>query len=445
MTTRLRLLRWAAPLLLVVLGGCQIKLMPTPNIYVDNRYELYEPDLPASLRTNTVDLLYLTDRKPETKKDGSVKYGWGRSRSAAFGSVVVEFGNDVDWATLVENSTRRKRTVSLPVKIRSTTELGRFPEIPPPIIKRGGRLMVDPEVRAEGKATLQRFQDEVRRRLELSPVKEVVVYVHGFNNTFDYAAGVLAQMYHWGRTNLPILYSWPAGSPGALQGYTHDTESGCFTIFHLKQFIRGLAAIPEVERINIFAHSRGTDVAATALRELLIEERGGGRQAKETYRIGHVILASPDLDFDLITQRFAAEQLFRIMDEATVYVSEKDKALGLAEWLLRSDTRLGKIRPEDISEADREFIGRVDRVSIIDARVKTGSLGHGYYHSSPAVSSDLIMVLRYGFKAGSPERPLKPVFPGYWVLDDEKYPFVEPDDRDSPRMVRIPDRSSPRP
>ena len=55
------------------------------------------------------------------------------------------------------------------------------------------------------------------------------------------------------------------------------------------------------------------------------------------------------------------------------------------------------------------------------------TIGHGYYHSSPAVSSDLLLVMR-GFAPGSPERPLKPVFPGYWVLDDEDYPFIESDE-----------------
>ncbi len=27
--------------------------------------------------------------------------------------------------------------------------------------------------------------------------------------------------------------------------------------------------------------------------------------------------------------------------------------------------------------------------------------------------------------AGSPQRPLEEVFPGYWVLDEESYPFVD--------------------
>ena len=71
---------------------------------------------------------------------------------------------------------------------------------------------------------------------------------------------VIAELWHFlGRQGVPILYTWPAGF-GGLRGYTRDRESGGFTIFHLKQFLRLLASTPELEELNIIAHSRGTDV-----------------------------------------------------------------------------------------------------------------------------------------------------------------------------------------
>ena len=108
-----------------------------------------------------------------------------------------------------------------------------------------------------------------------------------------------------------------------------------------------------------------------------------------------------------------------------MYVSKNDKAIGLSNWLFKSRRRLGQLRPEDLDDADRALLARVDRVDIIDARVKTGGLGHSYYHSSPAISSDLILLLRYGADAGSDQRPLTEVIPNYWVIDHESYPFVE--------------------
>ena len=49
---------------LVVLAGCQLELIKTPNVYLDMEENPFA-DVPQELRTSTVDLLYVTDRKPE--------------------------------------------------------------------------------------------------------------------------------------------------------------------------------------------------------------------------------------------------------------------------------------------------------------------------------------------------------------------------------------------
>ncbi len=419
---------WYLTLLLLAAGsaGCeQQQLMPTPNMYVGGKYELYEGGLPEYLKGSTIDLLYLTDRAPETRQDGSLRYGYGRSRSLAFGSCLVEIGRNVDWETLVANSTVHKRSVSLPVTVRAINELGRLIETPLPLVEIDGQLVEDPKLDAAQEVLAGEFFAEVRRRLARTPTKIAFIYVHGFANTFEYAASVLAEFMHFSRgRGLPILYTWPAGSPGMIQGYNYDRESGEFTIYHLKQFIRHLAMVPEIEKIHILAHSRGTDVASSALRELLIEERGAGNIARETLKIGHVVLASPDMDMEVAGQRFGAERFHNVYEHLTIYVSSNDKAIGLAEWLFRSKTRLGQLRPEDLTAEQKQQIGLVGRVDIVDARVETGFLGHAYYHSNPAVSSDLILAVR-GYEAGSPQRPLKEVAPNYWVLDNEAYPFVD--------------------
>ncbi len=404
-------------------AGCQQQLMPTPNIYVGGRYELFD-QLPEELTGSTIDLLYITDRAPETRKDGSLRYGYQRSPSLAFGSVLVEIGHNIDWETLVANSTVSKRSVSLPLNVRAINERGRLIPTPLPLVEIDGELVDDPQVLAVQRELASVFFEEVDRRLALASSKNAYIFVHGFNNTFEYAASVFAEFWHFGgRAGLPILYTWPAGSPGMLQGYNHDRESGEFTIYHLNQFNRHLAMVPELEKIHIIAHSRGTDVASSALRELLIEERGAGNLLRETMKIGHVILASPDLDMEVVRQRFGAERFDTACERLTIYVSSQDKAIGLAEWLFQSKQRLGQLRPEDLTPEQRARLKEIDRVDIVDARVKTGFLGHSYYHSNPAVSSDIMLTLRYGAEAGSPQRPLKEAAPSYWVLDDEAYPF----------------------
>jgi esterase/lipase superfamily enzyme len=412
-----------APLAALLLCACQPQLMPTPNIYSTGRYELFE-DVAPPLRSSGVDILYVTDRGPIEKKGELAGYGYERCRSVAFGSCTVEIGKGLTWDELLQESTAPRRSKSLPLHVRQVNEMGRLPETPWLMTDQDGRLVDDPATVARSNEVGQRFGDELRRRLALTPSKDVFIYVHGFHNSFEQSVEIIAEFWHFGgRVGVPIVYSWPAGSPGLLRGYNHDRESGEFTIHHLKRFLRLVASVPEVQRIQIIGHSRGTDVITTALRELLFEDTGAGRDTRQTLRIDNVVLASPDLDLDVFFQRFPAERFFHVARHLTIYVSAKDKAIGMAQWLYRSHRRVGDVEPEDFSADEEELLTRIGAYDIVDAKVKTGALGHSYYHSNPAVSSDLLLLLRYGARAGSPQRPLKQVIPGYWVLDSDDYPF----------------------
>ena len=81
-------------------AGCQTSLMPTPNIYADGKYQLFDPAIRPELCTTTADILYITDRAPEPKKDGTMRYGYHRSPSLAFGSCVVEIDGGTGWQEL---------------------------------------------------------------------------------------------------------------------------------------------------------------------------------------------------------------------------------------------------------------------------------------------------------------------------------------------------------
>ncbi|MHC4126664.1 MAG: alpha/beta hydrolase [Planctomycetota bacterium] len=416
----------AASMLFVVVAliGCKGReLMPTPNLYVGSETDPFVDVVPV-YHTSSVELLYLTDRQPEETRDGSLEYGYGRSPSGAFGTCVVEIGEDVGWDTLVENSRVKKRTVSLPLKVISITELGRMPGTPFPMEEVGGELVDDPEVLVQAREVAGRLRGELQRRLDLTPRKEAFIFVHGYHNTFEDAAFTLAEMWHFmGREGVPILYTWPAGHSGLVRGYNYDRESGQFTIYHLKQVLRLLAASPELEGIHVIAHSRGTDVASSAIRELLIEARGGDQELRDVLKIKNLILAAPDLDFEVSLQRFAAERFFKAADRVTIYVSEGDKAVGISGWLFGSIRRIGQLRYEDLPADEKEILRETGRLDFVDARVKGGSWGHDYFHSNPAVSSDVILLLRYGRDPGADNgRPLlKPEGGGFWTITKD-YP-----------------------
>jgi len=66
--------------------------------------------------------------------------------------------------------------------------------------------------------------------------------------------------------------------------------------FHLKEFIKTITAIDEAEKINFTAHSRGTDVILTALRELIIEARASGKDPHRSLKLSNLVLLAPDID-----------------------------------------------------------------------------------------------------------------------------------------------------
>ena len=127
-----------------LLAGCPgPHLMPTPNVYVQTQAHPFA-DVAPPLRTNTVDVLYATDRQPVPRDDGTLAYGSGRSFALAVGSCVVEIGQDVAWDTLVQQSQQAERTQELPLRIRAMTEQVKFPATPMPFVLHNGLPTVAP-------------------------------------------------------------------------------------------------------------------------------------------------------------------------------------------------------------------------------------------------------------------------------------------------------------
>jgi esterase/lipase superfamily enzyme len=440
-------------LLLPVGCSSSVPLMPTPNIYASGSREPF-PDVPPEFQNNKVEVLYVTDRKPEGGTAGHPTYGYERSRSMGFGVAEVQFGKDVSWDELVKDAHTSHRTLNLDRTLGQTTELVRFPPTPRTLLQlpenSGGVVgaAADASTRSSAPATApvageehaaSRLREElgesaraalaeVSARLAKTPHKEIYLFVHGYNNTFADSVTTVAQLWHYlGRRGVPMAYSWPAGHGGLLRGYNYDRESSEFTVYHLKQVLRALASCPDVQKINVIAHSRGTDVLLSALRELHLEVSGDGRGTAETTRerlkLGTVVLAAPDLDVDVVMQRMVTARIGRTPERFTMYVSSTDKALGISSWLFGDNMRLGKLKATIFSPEELEMLRASKTIQIVDAQLKQiGNFGHDYVHSNPAVSSDLILVMRYHLQPGAESgRPLGGSKNGFWVVDDE-YP-----------------------
>lgn len=412
---------------IMALSACssQRALMPVPNVYQgDNAKPLFS-ELPESLRSNEIDLLYVTDRLPERDENAQFTYGYGRSYSLAFGSVRIALDPEMSWDELERISLMEERDPEITLCLAGIEEIGRFPETPYAARRINGLLELQPET-ARGIAEASELMEvTVAERLATSPKNEIVLFVHGFNNDFEYAAGTAAELWHFlGREHVQVLYTWPAGRGGA-RGYNYDRESGEFTVYHLKRTIERLAMIPGVEKLHLVAHSRGTDVLTSAVRELIFEYRNSNVASRPLLNIENIVLAAPDLDLDVTLQRLASDHLNEDVGDVVFYTFSEDKAIGFSSILFRSKRRMGQLNIDDVADHRKGALADVQGLAFVDLEEAPDSLGHGYFHASPEASSDLIMTIRYGMKPGEENgRPLTSIGMVFWRMY-KGYPHAE--------------------
>ena len=75
------------------------------------------------------------------------------------------------------------------------------------------------------------------------------------------------------------------------------------------------------------------------------------------------------------------------------------------------------------TDEQRHHLERLARTQLIDARVPSGFIGHAYFYRHPAVSADLILLLRDGLEPGSPGRPFYKRGSNFWQITPD-YPNV---------------------
>jgi len=125
--------------------------------------------------SNDLNLLYVTDRAPITdSQTNALSYGSERSRVMSFGSVDIRIEPESNGA--------------MGMKLGEIKEIGRFPEVPYPAVVSSAGYRRAPGVVAAHEEAVASLQGEIRRRLAKTERKEVVVFIHGYNNSFADAA-----------------------------------------------------------------------------------------------------------------------------------------------------------------------------------------------------------------------------------------------------------------
>ncbi len=324
------------------------------------------------------------------------------------------------------------------MKLDGIKEIGRFPEVPYPAVVTSSGYRRAPGVVAAHEEAVASLQGEIRRRLAKAERKEVVVFIHGYNNTFNdaaYATGNLCRLL--GEDFVCVVLTWPAGGTrGAFMGYNVDIESGEFAVADMRKAIRAIGETEGVRGVDIIAHSRGTAVLASAFQQLGREAYVSRSSITESLKVRNIVLFAPDIDIDV-----AGTKIFDVFSDPdtpygtrkspnatiplkqesfhiTIYSNPADQALGLSSSIFGSTLRLGQL---DVSgwqaKALRPDPGHL--VDLIEVDENTGAFGHGYFLSNAAVRSDLAALIRYRLKPGDPGRPLVQIGKEFWRIAAE--------------------------
>jgi esterase/lipase superfamily enzyme len=200
---------------------------------------------------------------------------------------------------------------------------------------------------------------------------DTLIYVHGFNQTFETAALDAARLSDAvkfrGRT---MLFSWP--SKAGLLDYAYDRESAMFSRDDFERVLSSIVQTPGAARVHIVAHSMGTMLTLEGLRQLY------GRYGDTvTGRIGAVVFAAPDIDMDVFSS--AISRIGPLAGKITVITSTNDRALALSGRIAGGMTRVGA--------AEKAAIGRLG-VRVIDASdTGWGIINHDLFLSNADVQA----------------------------------------------------------
>ncbi|WP_426129066.1 alpha/beta hydrolase [Pararhizobium sp. PWRC1-1] len=202
---------------------------------------------------------------------------------------------------------------------------------------------------------------------------QVVIFVHGFNNTYADAVFRFAQIVHDSGTDAaPILFTWP--SRGRTFDYLYDKESANYSRRALEDLILQAAKSPDVSDVTILAHSMGGWLAAEALRGVAMREKSIPTKVK------NVVLASPDIDIDVFRRQFT--EMGPKRPHFVILTSTRDKALEVSGWLSGGVNRLGGTDLRPYAPLFDEL-----GVSVIDTSTiaTNDALGHNAFADSPDI------------------------------------------------------------
>ncbi len=209
---------------------------------------------------------------------------------------------------------------------------------------------------------------------------DLVIYIHGYNTTFENAAKRTAQIaFDYGFQGVPLMFSWP--SDGKLVSYPSDREDITWSVTHIEQFFNDVLTRTRAKRVHLIAHSLGNQGLIDVLNTMALRRGGNGPPLFE-----NIILSAPDFDAELFQQQIAPNSI-SLARRWTLYTSKKDGVLNISASF-NNAWRLG-LSPVTI-------VPGMDIIDASEVEVTPWSLpeSHSYFASKQTVVDDIIATLK---------------------------------------------------
>jgi len=224
----------------------------------------------------------------------------------------------------------------------------------------------------------------------------VIVFIHGYNNSFDFAVRRAIAFAQDFEVKAPVLVlAWPSQDTGS--GYVYDMGSVDYTRAFVKELIPALLD-ERLGTTSILAHSMGSRIAVQALEFA----------ADIGKPIQNVVFVAPDVPRTNFIQSITLHGKFTQL--VTLYANEHDFALKLSKIVNRQ-------APAGLGGANRLITQGVETidVSAVDRQILQANHSHGF--DVPKVASDVSLVLRQRSKASTRNLP-SAVHNGftYWTI-----------------------------
>lgn len=374
---------WAAALcFLLLLAGCEspVRLMPTP---VSFRSGDVDPFAKAGYQVQGTDLpvFYVTNRGAVIEKPEPI-HTLLPSERLRMGVAHMRIGDDtLDWETLHRLSTSDDPDERPIVHLKGLEQMA----------------ALGPGENVAGSADAQAFFASVNKALAASEKKELVVYVHGANNTVARASAQAAQLRHFtGRRVVMLSFLWP--STGSILRYFTDVGHAAASVAPFARMIQALAENTQASSIEVVAFSAGAQIVSPGLVRLATPRPGETReQLRQRLRLSQVYFAAPDID----TRRFANElaQYIDIVGRVSIAANLNDSALRFSAVVNRG-SRAGSANLTELNEEQTGFLVDASRklgfdIIKVDPTTipKLPPRSHGFWFEDPWVSGDLLGLL----------------------------------------------------